>query len=615
MKTFSLKPDLYWAGILDKDLRVFDIIMYTEFGTTYNSYILKCGDKTVLFETAKAKFYDEYEKTLSETLDITTIDYIVVDHTEPDHAGSIAKVLEKNPRAKIIATPVAIGFLKNIINGDFYSIPVKDGDEMKIGNKTLKFFVLPNLHWPDTMYTYIVEDKVLVTCDSFGSHYAHEGILRSTVTDEEGYMRATKYYFDNILGPFKQPYMTKALALVRSLDIDMICPGHGPVLDSHIDELFAIYDEWCKIPRNEKTTVVIPYVSAYGYTTELAEKITEGIRQAGDIDVKSYDMVTADAAEVSAQIAAADGLLFGTPTILGEALKPIWDLTTSMFPPVHGGKLASAFGSYGWSGEGVPHIVERLKQLRMKVVDGYKVKLKPSEKELTEAVEFGYNFGLKLLRKDEPVKASAKSTLVKCLVCGEIFDSSIETCPVCGVGRENFVPVDSQDTGFRMDTMEKFVILGGGTAALNAAKAIRQRNATAAVTMISEETELPYDRPMLTKNMFGAVCNGAIASVGAEWYKENNVTLLLGSKVERIDAGRKEVVLADGTAYPYDKCIYALGSYSFVPPIKGKELPEVTPVRTIADVMKVRSFAEGAKSAVVIGGGVLGLEAAWELLR
>ncbi len=326
-------------------------------------------------------------------------------------------------------------------------------------------------------------------------------------------------------------------------------------------------------------------------------------------------MVTADAAEVSAQIAAADGLLFGTPTILGEALKPIWDLTTSMFPPVHGGKLASAFGSYGWSGEGVPHIVERLKQLRMKVVDGYKVKLKPSEKELTEAVEFGYNFGLKLLRKDEPVKASAKSTLVKCLVCGEIFDSSIETCPVCGVGRENFVPVDSQDTGFRMDTMEKFVILGGGTAALNAAKAIRQRNATAAVTMISEETELPYDRPMLTKNMFGAVCNGAIASVGAEWYKENNVTLLLGSKVERIDAGRKEVVLADGTAYPYDKCIYALGSYSFVPPIKGKELPEVTPVRTIADVMKVRSFAEGAKSAVVIGGGVLGLEAAWELRK
>ena len=110
MKTFSLKPDLYWAGILDKDLRVFDIIMYTEFGTTYNSYILKCGDKTVLFETAKAKFYDEYEKTLSETLDITTIDYIVVDHTEPDHAGSIAKVLERIPVQKSLRHRLRLAF-------------------------------------------------------------------------------------------------------------------------------------------------------------------------------------------------------------------------------------------------------------------------------------------------------------------------------------------------------------------------------------------------------------------------------------------------------------------------------------------------------------------------
>ena len=256
MKTLQLKQDFYWAGILDKNLRVFDIIMYTEFGTTYNSYILKAGDETILFETAKEKFFGDYRAALSEQLDIAQIDYIVVDHTEPDHAGSIAHIIAENPQAKIIATPTAISFLKNIVNDDFYSIPVKNGDELKIGNKTLQFFLLPNLHWPDTMYTYIKEDKTLVTCDSFGSHYAHEGILRSTVTDTEGYLRATKYYFDNILGPFKQPYMTNALELVHSLDIDMICPGHGPVLDSHIPELLAIYAEWCKIPTNEKTTVV-----------------------------------------------------------------------------------------------------------------------------------------------------------------------------------------------------------------------------------------------------------------------------------------------------------------------------------------------------------------------
>ena len=615
MNTLKLKDDLYWAGILDKELRVFDIIMMTEFGTTYNSYILKCGDKTVLFETAKAKFYDEYEKIISEELDIENIDYIVVDHTEPDHAGSLRNIIEKCPRAKIIATPTAIGFLKQIVNRDFYSIPVKDGDELRIGTKTLRFFALPNLHWPDSMYTYIVEDKVLVTCDSFGSHYAHEGILRSTVTDEEGYMRATKYYFDNIIGPFKQPYMTNALEVVKSLEIDMICTGHGPVLDSHIPELIQIYDEWCQVPKNDKSTVIVPYVSAYGYTRELAEKIAEGIKESGDIEVKLYDMVTADASEVLGELAKADGFLLGTPTILGDALKPIWDLTTSLFAPVHGGKLASAFGSYGWSGEGVPNLVARLKQLNMRVVDGFRVQFKPSEKEFFDAFDFGYRFGEKLQQKDAPKKSGAQSSLVKCLVCGEIFDSSMDHCPVCGVGPENFVPVADEKVTFYKETMEKFLILGGGAAALNAAKAIRERNRTASIIMISEEKELPYDRPMLTKNMFGALSGDSIASEDRAWYDDNNIVLKLDTKVEKLDTTKKDATLSDGEVLAYDKCIYALGSYSFVPPIKGRELEGVTAVRTISDVEKITQWALNAKSAVVIGGGVLGLEAAWELRK
>ncbi|MBQ7084287.1 MAG: FAD-dependent oxidoreductase [Anaerotignum sp.] len=614
MRTLQLKNDLYWAGILDKDLRVFDIIMYTEFGTTYNSYILKAGDKTILFETAKEKFYDDYRAALTEQLDIDTIDYIVVSHTEPDHAGSIQRLVQENPKVKIIATATAISFLKEIVNEDFYSIAVNDGDEMKIGNKTLRFLLVPNLHWPDTMYTYVVEDKTLVTCDSFGSHYAHEGILRSTVTDYFGYLRATKYYFENILGPFRQPYMTDALRRVRELEIDMICPGHGPVHDSHIEELMAIYDAWCQLPVNEKTTVVIPYVSAYGYTEQLAEKITEGIKEAGDIDVRSYDLVEVDAAAVAGEIGAADGILFGTPTILQEALKPIWDLTTGLYAPIHGGKLASAFGSYGWSGEGVPHIIERLKQVNMRVVDGFTVRLKPSEKDLAEAFEFGYQFGVKLLQ-GEVKKPSARAGLVKCLVCGEIIPSDAEVCPVCGVGPDNFVPVADPDTGFRKDSEERFVILGGGTAALNAAKNIRLRNSTASIVMLSEESELPYDRPMLTKAMFGAVSNGAIASEPAEWYKENNVDLRLNSKVEKLDAEKKEVILTDGSVFSYDKCIYALGSSSFIPPFKGKDLPEVISIRSIKDVEKVNELAKNAKNAVVIGGGVLGLEAAWELRK
>ncbi|WP_270567184.1 FprA family A-type flavoprotein [Clostridium beijerinckii] len=402
MEILELKKNLYWTGVLDANLRVFDIIMETEFGTSYNSYLLKTSEKIVLFETAKAKFLDGYLKALNKLVDIKDIDYIVVNHTEPDHAGSIEKLIEINPNIKIIGSQVAIGFLKNIVNREFNGIIVKENETLSLGDKTLRFMSVPNLHWPDTMYTYIEEDKTLVTCDSFGSHYSFDGILLSKVTDNEGYLRALKYYFDCIIGPFKNPFMIKALDRIKDLEIDMICTGHGPVLDCRIDEIMDYYRKWSNVTNpNPRKTVIIPYVSAYGYTRELAHKIAEGIEASGDIDVRTYDMETADQAKVLEELEFADGILFGSPTIVGEALKPIWDLTTSIFARTHGNKLASAFGSYGWSGEAVPHIIERLKQLRMKVVDeGFRVKFKPSESELSDAYDYGYNFGFLLLNKE-----------------------------------------------------------------------------------------------------------------------------------------------------------------------------------------------------------------------
>ena len=149
----------------------------------------------------------------------------------------------------------AIGFLKEIVNHDFTSIAVKDNQTMEIGGKTLRFLVVPNLHWPDTMYTYIEEEQLLVTCDSFGSHYGFHDVLASKVTDQEGYMRATKYYFDCIIGPFK-PFMLKALDKVRQLDVSMICPGHGPVIDENIDRMYNIYEDWCTVvnPNRKKNS-------------------------------------------------------------------------------------------------------------------------------------------------------------------------------------------------------------------------------------------------------------------------------------------------------------------------------------------------------------------------
>lgn len=614
MNALKLNDSLYWVGVLDKDLRVFDIIMHTEFGTTYNSYVLKGSEKSALFESAKEVFFDDYLETVTQITPIENIEYVIVDHTEPDHAGSIAKLLDINPNIKVVGSATAITFLKHIVNRDFYSVVVGDGDSISLGDKTIRFYSVPNLHWPDTIYSHIEEDNVLVTCDSFGSHYAHDGILRSTVTDYEGYMRATKYYFDNILGPFKQPYMADALRLVREeLKPVLICPGHGPVLDSHLEDLYAKYDAWCQVEEPTGKKVVIPYVSAYGYTGQLAEEIMKGLAASGDFEVKSYDLVVADKAEVLAELAGADGILLGSPTILQEALNPIWDLTINMYPPIHGGKFAAAFGSYGWSGEAVDHLTERLKQLNMKVMKGLKIRLKPDETDLTDAYDFGYAFGCFMQRKDA-VKPVGNTGLVKCLICGEVFDASLTICPTCGVGEENFVPVEANVVTYRNDTERTYVILGSGRAAVSAAEAIRARDESGYITMVSLEKETPYNRTLLTKAMFANLEPKDYNFIGPDWFEKMKVRRVNGVIAE-LNAANKKVVLADGRAIEYDKCIYALGSYFFVPPFEGCEDSRVTTIRTLQDLEKVKGLLESGKEAVLVGGGVVGLEAAWELKK
>ncbi len=615
MKAFRIRQDLYWTGVLDPQLRVFDIIMETKYGTSYNSYLLEGSEKTALFETSKAAFFEEMAGYIESVASASQIDYLVMDHTEPDHAGSIARLLELNPHITIVATGTAIQFLKHIINTDFNSIAVSDGMTLSLGDKTLEFMVLPNLHWPDTMYTYVPEIKTLFTCDSFGSHYAAEGILRSSVTDEAGYADATKYYFDCIIGPFAYPYMYNALERIRDLEIEFICCGHGPVLDSHFDQIFGWYKEWCQPPaKKNKKLVVMPYVSAYGYTKELSEAIAKGVADAG-AEVHRYDLIFDDKTALPADMAAADGYLFGTPTILGEALEPVYNLTLGMYPPVFKGRLASAFGSYGWSGEGVPHIIERLKQIRLRVLDGFRVRFKPDANQLADAYDFGYNFACVLLKKEQKKQSSGGArTLVKCLVCGAIFDSSLSECPVCGVGPENFVPAGDAGSGFKNNTDRHYLILGGGIAGLEAARAIRERDRTAAVTLISGEKHLPYNRPMLTKAMLSEFGGDQMAVEPASWFEDNDVRFIGGTAVESIDPENK-IVKAGGTVYTYDKLIYTLGAHCFVPPIKGCELDKVVSIRTIEDAAKIKSMLPKIKTAAVIGGGVLGLEAAWALRR
>ena len=393
MDSLKLKENLYWVGIEDFDRRVFDIIMTTEYGSSFNSYILKGSEKTALFETEKTKFFNDYLKEIEQVVPIKEIDYIIMNHTEPDHADGIGELLKLNPDITVYGTTAAINNLKQIMNReDFKFQIVKNLETLSLGDITLEFHTLPNLHWPETMWTSAKEIKTLVPCDSFGSHFATKEVLRSLVTDEEGYWKATKYYFDCILGPFRHPFVENGLKRLETLDVDMICTGHGPVLDSHIDEIVAKYKEWCSEPAKDGKTVVIPYVTAYGYTEMLAKALAEGLNESG-VKTELYDMVEEkDADKVIAAITAADGLLIGSPTIVGEALPPVANLLNGLHAALVKGKPAAAFGSFGWSGEAVPNLSAKLTQLKYNVQEGLKVKFKPSDADLAAAKEYGKTF-------------------------------------------------------------------------------------------------------------------------------------------------------------------------------------------------------------------------------
>ena len=400
--TFKITEDLFWVGALDPNLKIFDIIMETKFGTSYNSYLLRGSEGIALFETVKEKFFDEHLEKIRSVINLEDINYVVVNHTEPDHAGSVEKILEYAPNATVVGSNLAIKYLTEIINKPFKNKVVKDGETLSLGNKTLKFISAPQLHWPDTMYTYVIEDETLITCDSFGAHYCDERVLKSAIEDskEDDYIEAYNYYFRMIMGPFK-PFVLKALDKIKDLDLKFICPGHGLVLDNNnIEKYMNLYKEWCQSVKRKKQSIVIPYVSAYGYTEEIAQEIKKGIESSNfDVDILMYNLVTADMNEVLSEINQCSGLLLGSPTLLSDTLPQIWTILTSLNPVIHKGLSASCFGSYGWSGEALKNINERYKQLKLNVFsEPLGIIFKPSENNLKDAYNFGLDFAKKVLK-------------------------------------------------------------------------------------------------------------------------------------------------------------------------------------------------------------------------
>ncbi len=386
--------DVKWIGILDYGLVTFDVVMTTEYGSTYNSYFINADKKTII-DTSKETFWEDYKAKVTSVVNPDEIEYIILNHTEPDHSGNLKNMLKLAPNATVVASVAAIKYLKDMLHEEFKHIVVRDGDTLDLGNKTLRFISAPNLHWPDTMYTYLEEEKLLFTCDSFGSHFADSRMFDDLVDD---FNPAFRYYFDVIIKPFSK-FMLKAIDKIEPLEIDMILPGHGPMLRKNWKRFVDMTKMWSEkfIRQPHKNKVLIPYVSAYHKTGVLAEYIAEGLKQAGDFDIEVLDIEQLPLGVLDSKLTQSAAIIVGSPVINQNILLPIYKLLSLINPYRDKGKLAGGFGSYGWSGENKKLLETSLTNLKLKYFgEGVFVKFGPDDSEIKKAIEYGINFGKEL---------------------------------------------------------------------------------------------------------------------------------------------------------------------------------------------------------------------------
>lgn len=392
----QVAPGVHWIGALDPHLRSFDIILKTANGTTYNSYCVRGKNGVAIIDTVKESFADDFFHRLESVASYDEISTIVLNHLEPDHSGALPELLKRAPQARVYLSSRAQMMLKALLKPTGGKppeyTPVTTGDSVDLGGRTLKFLHTPYLHWPDTQCTYLEEDGILFTGDVFGCHFCDTRLFNDRVGD---FRFSFEYYYAHIMRPFRG-YVLDAVALIEPLDLQLIAPAHGPILRHQPRDYVHRYRELAtprlfNEARSEKTLIVF-YLSAYGNTRRMAEALATGAESIGGVRVSLYDLEGGDAGIFTDLIEEADGLAFGSPTINADAVKPIWDLLSSLTTVSVKGKLGAAFGSYGWSGEAVRLIEDRLRGLKLRVpLEGLRIKLVPDLSELEQCHQLGEN--------------------------------------------------------------------------------------------------------------------------------------------------------------------------------------------------------------------------------
>lgn len=379
MKFQEIKNNIFYCGLNDCDRRIFDELIPLEHGTSYNSYLVKGSEKTAIIDTMYPPKTKEYIKRLVEN-NVGKVDYIVANHGEQDHSGSIPALLEKYPNAVVLTNSKVAENIKSMLHVPDEKIRIiADGEEVSLGDKTLKFIFAPGVHWPDTMFTYIKEDNVICTCDFLGAHYTFSDVFAVESKELE---HSAKRYYAEIMMPFRM-MCKRYTQQIKDMNVDMILPSHGPVY-TNPDFILDLYSDWTSdMPKN---LVTIPYVSMYESTKDMVDYLAQKLNEKG-IETFKFDIVDDDLGDLAMSLVDAATIVLGTSMVLAgphPMAVNVAYLASVLRPKA---KFASLVGSYGWGGKLFDLIAQMLAPLKLDLVEPLQVKGKPKEEDFKKLDE------------------------------------------------------------------------------------------------------------------------------------------------------------------------------------------------------------------------------------
>jgi flavorubredoxin len=392
MDKVTLAEGINWVGVVDWNLRDFHGYV-TRRGATYNAYLIQ-DEKTALVDTVKYLFSTELLRNISEITALEKIDYIIINHVEMDHSSSLPIIAERAKNATILASARGKDAIIEHYGAGFHIETVKTGDELKLGKRTLRFVEAPMLHWPDSMFTYVVEDKILMPNDAFGQHLATSQRFDDEV-DEHVLMEEAAIYYANILMPLA-PLITRKIQEIVQMGIApaMIAPSHGIIWRSNPSKIIKAYLDWSAGVAKNK--VVVVYDTMWGSTDKMARAIVEGATSEG-VDVKLLKLRASELSEVVTEILDAKAVVVGSPTLNNQMFPTLSSLLTYITGLKPKGKLWSFFGSYGWGGGAVKSMIEAAKKAGFDVLEpGIEVKYVPDQEDLKKCFEFGKQIAAKI---------------------------------------------------------------------------------------------------------------------------------------------------------------------------------------------------------------------------